>query len=214
MEDKIIISLGSSCDAANQLKRLNINKIHYFFDFVWNELDGLSTVNKIIKTDFRGFGKIKYYTKTSNHPILKVKKKEFHINKNYPNFVFFHHDTSKIETIKSFNRKINRTREVLKSPKKKFFIYYRHYHWDLNLCTNLNILINESKNFCELYKKLYNDNFCLLSFIVYGKDEIKEEIDLLKENENEHLKFDFLYRRDNPKFEKRWDEVINSIFDK
>ena len=30
MEDKIIISLGSSCDAANQLKRLNINKIHYF----------------------------------------------------------------------------------------------------------------------------------------------------------------------------------------
>ena len=64
-------------------------------------------------------------------------------------------NTSKIETIKSFNRKINRTREVLKSPKKKFFIYYRHYHWDLNLCTNLNILINESKNFCELYKKLY-----------------------------------------------------------
>ena len=45
MEDKIIISLGSSCDPANQLKRLNVNK-------------------------------------------------------NYPNFVFFHHDTSKIETIK------------------------------------------------------------------------------------------------------------------
>tara|TARA_Y200000002_G_C22529187_1_gene598994 strand:+ start:634 stop:888 length:255 start_codon:yes stop_codon:yes gene_type:complete len=75
MEDKIIISLGSSCDPANQLKRLNVNK-------------------------------------------------------NYQNFVFFHHDTSKIETIKSFNRKIIKTREVLKSPKKKFFIYYRHYHWD------------------------------------------------------------------------------------
>lgn len=39
MTKPLVISLGSSCDIANQLKRIGINNIHYFFDFIWNEYD-------------------------------------------------------------------------------------------------------------------------------------------------------------------------------
>lgn len=103
MKEKLVISLGSSCDTANQLKRIGINHIHYFFDFIWNEYDGLTTVNEIIKSDFSYFSDINNYTKTTNHPILHWKS--FNINKYYPNFVFMHHDTTKPQVIESLKEK-------------------------------------------------------------------------------------------------------------
>lgn len=211
-----IISLGSSCDGANQLKRVGINNIHYFFDFIWNEIDGLKTVNEIMKNDFSYFNNIENYTKTSNHPILNWDK--FNINKYYPNFVFMHHDTTKNEVIESFNRKIERTKDILKSNEKKIFIYYRHYHWDLNFCNDLNVLINESQEFCDLYKDKYNNNFILLSLIVYDPQNdnelIDKELKILRNNENENLKFDYTFRRNdknknlNKLFIKSWDNIF------
>ena len=213
-----IISLGSSCDGANQLKRIGINNIHYFFDFIWNEYDGLKTVTKIIDTDFKYFDDIKNYTKTTNHPVLKPKS--FNINKYYPNFVFMHHNTKEISVIESFNRKILRTKDILKSNNKKVFIYYRHYHWNFNLCNDLNVLINESLEFCEMYKKKYNDNFQLISLIVYNPNinikKINKELSILKDNENENLKFDFLFRRNDKNkklnifFRKSWDRIFRN----
>ena len=217
MEKQLVISLGSSCDAGNQLKRICINDNHYFFDFIWNEYDGLKTVNKIIRSDFSYFNNIENYTKTTTHPILNWAP--FNINKYYPNFVFMHHDTTKPEIIESLNRKIERTQNILSNPAKKIFIYYRHYHWSFNLCSDLNILINESLEFCEIYKNKYNNkNFYLLALIVYDPkidtDKINTELSHLRNNENENLKFDFLYRRNdkdknlNQLFIKSWDNVF------
>ena len=217
MTEQLVISLGSSCDAGNELKRIGVNHIHYFFDFIWNEYDGLKTVNEIIRSDFSHFNNIKNYTKTTTHPILNWAP--FNINKYYPNFVFMHHDTTKPEIIESLNRKIERTQNILSNPAKKIFIYYRHYHWSLNLCSDLDVLINESLEFCEMYKNKYNTkNFYLLSLIVYDPKidtgKINTELCNLRNNENENLKFDFLYRRnDNDKelnkpFIKSWDNVF------
>ncbi len=217
MTEQLVISLGSSCDAANQLKRIGVNHIHYFFDFIWNEYDGLKTVNEIIRSDFSHFNNIKNYTKTTTHPILNWAP--FNINKYYPNFVFMHHDTTKPQIIESLNRKIERTQNILSNPAKKIFIYYRHYHWSFNLCSDLDVLINESLEFCEMYKNKYNTkNFYLLSLIVYDPkidtDKINTELSHLRNNENENLKFDFLYRRNdknnklNQYFIKSWDNVF------
>ena len=210
----IAISLGSSCSCAEQLKRIDVNNIHYFFDFIWNEYDGLKTVNEIIKNNFIYFNHIKNYTKTSSHPILK--NGIYNINKYYPNFVFLHQDTTNPESIKSIIRKIKRTRNVLNNNKNKFFIYCRHYHNDLLKYTDLNILINESLNFCKIYQAKYNENFCLLSLISYDEninmDVINNEISILRKNENKNLKFDYIYRFDkknlNKLFIKRWDIIF------
>ena len=215
--EQLVISLGSSCDAGIQLKRIGVNHIHYFFDFIWNEYDGLKTVNEIIRSDFSHFNNIENYTKTTSHPILNWAP--FNINKYYPNFVFMHHDTTKPQIIESVNRKIDRTQAILSNPAKKIFIYYRHYHWSFNLCSDLDVLINESLEFCEMYKNKYNTkNFYLLSLIVYDpkidKDKINTELCTLRNNENENLKFDFLYRRNdndnqlNTLFIKSWDNVF------
>lgn len=108
---------------------------------------------------------------------------------------------------------------ILSNPAKKIFIYYRHYHWSFNLCSDLDVLINESLEFCEMYKNKYNTkNFYLLSLIVYDPkidtDKINTELSHLRNNENENLKFDFLYRRNdknnklNQYFIKSWDNVF------
>jgi len=218
--EQLVISLGSSCDAASQLKRIGVNNIHYFFDFIWNEYDGLKTVTKIIKNDFSHLDNVENYTKTTTHPILKrVRKEPQNINKYYPNIVFMHHDTTKPQIIESLNRKIERTQNILSNPAKKVFIYYRHYHWSFNLCSDLDVLINESLEFCEMYKNKYNTkNFYLLSLIVYDPKfdthKINTELSHLINNENENLKFDFLYRRNdknkklNQLFIQSWDNVF------
>ena len=41
-----VISLGSSCDTANTLKRIGIQSINFYFDFIWNEYDGLKLLIK------------------------------------------------------------------------------------------------------------------------------------------------------------------------
>ena len=197
-EKEHVISLGSSCDAAYQLKNINKNQIHYFFDFIWNEYDGLKTVNKIIENDFAHFDNIENYTKTTDHPVLNWDS--FHINKYYPNFVFMHHDTTEPKTIESLQRKIERTQNIFSSSAKKTFIYYRHYHWSFNLCSDLNVLISESLEFCKVYSKKYNNNnFLLLALVVYDgeieKEKIEHELSILKENENDNVKFDFVYRK-------------------
>ena len=71
-----------------------------------------------------------------------------------------------------------------------------------------------------MYKKKYNDNFQLISLIVYNpninKKKINKELSILKNNENENLKFDFLFRRNDKNkklnifFRKSWDRIFKN----
>jgi hypothetical protein len=211
-----IISLGSSCDTANNLKRIGVNNVNFFFDFVWNEFDGLKTVCEIIENNFSYLEDINNYGKTTTHPILNWA--EFNINNYYPNFVFMHHDTTKQEIIDSLKRKINRTKDVLSSEEKKIFIYYRHNYCKSTPRSNLEIIIKESLDFCEMYKNKYNQNFYLISLVTYdvNTDEniIGKNLLTLKEHENEYIKFNFVYRRndENSELNNKSIESWNHLF--
>lgn len=205
-----IISLGSSCNTATILKHLGVNKIHYFFDFIWNEFGGLRTVKDIVENDFKYFDNISNYTK-SKIRLNSRNKKLWNINKYYPSFVFFHQDTTKTKIIKSINRKIQRTRDLFTDGSKKYFIYYRppieclhqgeHSFAERgDRAATVKILKRESLAFVDMYKKKYDDNFCLISMIkyrkdMYGENEIHQNLQYLRSSENENLKFDYVFEK-------------------
>ena len=213
----ILISLGSSCDTKNNLKRIGIDAATLFFDYVWNELNGLKDVTKIIRNNFNYFEDVSNYTKTVNHPILHWQA--FNINKYYPMFVFMHHDTSQQYVIDSFNRKIERTKNLLSMNEMKIFIYYRHYNCQFNICSDLNVIIDESIDFCKMYKEKYNNNFYILSLITYDAttdiSTINNDLTIVNNFGDNYLKFDFVYRRNDNNSElnnlsmKSWDNIIN-----
>lgn len=193
-----VISLGSSCDSAGNLKRIGFNYPSTFFDYVWNELNGLKDVTSIIMNDFKNFDDINNYTVTNSHPVLNWAS--FNINKFYPMFVFMHHDTARQYIIDSLIRKIVRTQQLLESSEMKVFIYYRHYNrTKYHICSDVNVIVNESSEFCNMYANKYNNNFRLISLLTYEYDEdisiIEKDIAYARKFETENLKFDFVYRQ-------------------
>ena len=73
------------------------------------------------------------------------------------------------EIIDSLNRKIERTKNILLRNEMKVFIYYRHYYFDICFCSELQVIIEESLEFCNMYKNKYNENFILVSLITYKR---------------------------------------------
>ena len=153
----MIISLGGSCDVADQLKRRNINcdRPNFFFDYLWNEVDGLRSVSRIIKDGFKAIGDPANHTRTREHPISIYKNRPFSVCMEYPNIVFMHHNTTDRATMDSIKRKISRTKEAFESTEPKTFIYYRHYHWDFNLVDDLSVILEESREFCKVFREVY-----------------------------------------------------------
>lgn len=211
------ISLGSSCDTKTNLERVGLYAPTLFFDYVWNELNGLKDVTKMIVSDFNHLHDITNYTKTSTHPILNWSS--FNINIHYPMFVFMHHDTTRQDIIDSLNRKIERTKNELSNNDMKVFIYYRHYKCNFNISSDINNIVDESIEFCKTYMNKYNNNFYLLSLTTYDPSiditTIENDMATLRQFENEHLRFDYVYRRndDNHILNKfaitSWDNIFN-----
>ena len=214
-----IISLGSSCDGANILKHFNYQNENNFFDFLWNELDGLNTVSEIIKNDFKYFDNIENFTHNKNEIVAwegSIIKKKI-INKFYPNLLFFHIEEELNHThIESFKRKIKRTQEILNNVNHKYFIYYRHYEY----CNDLNILINETNTFSNIYKNKCNTNFTLISCIMVhndiNKDTLNTIMNILEKNNTNNIKYSYVYKRDDYNIEKNklsiksWKNLLNN----
>ena len=212
-----IISLGGSCDGANQLKRRGKQSKTLFFDFVWNEQGGLNTVTSILEKDFQHFNTIESYTKTNTHPYLagfhKIKS-SFNINIYYPELVFMHHDTTKPEIIDSLQRKIDRTRELLQTCKNPVFIYYRHICYDENVGP---IIKEETEQFCASFSSIYNSNFKIISCIMIEQDYDTTKLDTIMKTliSHDNIIYDYVYVRDdnnrvrNEVANKRWDYIID-----
>jgi hypothetical protein len=213
----MIISLGSSCDTKSNLERIGLHTPTLFFDYIWNELNGLKDVTKIIINDFNHLHDITNYTQTTTHPILNWNS--FNINQYYPMIVFMHHDTRKQDVIDSLNRKIERTKHALRTNEQKVFIYYRHHKCSLNTSSNINDIIDESVEFCKMYREKYNNNFYLLSLTTYDTQiditTIQTDMSSLTQFENDNLRFDFIYRRNEVDSELdklstiSWDNIFN-----
>jgi len=212
-----IISLGSSCDGANQLKRRGKQSKTLFFDFLWNEQGGLNTVTSILDNNFKHFNTIESYTKTNTHPYLagfhKIKS-SFNINIYYPELVFMHHDTTKPEIIDSLQRKIDRTRELLQSCKNPVFIYYRHICYDENIGP---IIKEETEQFCASFSSTYNPNFKIISCIMVEQEYDTTKLDTIMKTliSHDNIIYDYVYVRDdnnrvrNEVANKRWDYIID-----
>jgi hypothetical protein len=218
--DKIkenIISLGSSCDGANILKYLNYQTKNRFFDFLWNEKKGLQAICEIIENDFLHFDKIENYEMQKNTIIAwegtEISNKQ--INKYYED-VLFYHNKKKInnDDIESFKRKIERTQNIINSNEYKYFIYYRHF----NLNDNINILVEETNNFCNLYRKKYNKEFLLISCIMVENNIdiniLNNIINKLTNIKDINCVYDYVYKTDDYDIEKttisrnRWKIVL------
>lgn len=237
-----IISLGGSCDVADQLKRHQIHKDRptLFFDYLWNEVDGLKGVSRIIKNGFEAMENPANHTRTVEHPISIYKNRPFSICMEYPNIVFMHHNTIEKATMDSIKRKISRTKEAFESTDPKTFIYYRHYHWDFNLVDDLSIILEESRDFCKVYREVYGISGCgdkgvrssvdfkLVSLVVYRHDtdpnviqrEMQELDRLFCEScGGEPIRFGYVFRKDEKitesvkKHEESWDKVINMVLE-
>tara|TARA_B110001452_G_scaffold85760_1_gene70092 strand:- start:6 stop:4607 length:4602 start_codon:yes stop_codon:yes gene_type:complete len=218
--DKInenIISLGNSCDGANILKYFNYQTKNRFFDFLWNEKRGLQAICEIIENDFLHFDKIENYEIQKNTIIAwegtEISNKQ--INKYYEDVLFYHNKT-KINNndIDSFKRKIERTQTIMNSNEYKYFIYYRHF----KLNDNINILVEETNNFCNLYKKKYNKQFLLISCIMVENNIdiniLDNVINKLNNIKDTNCVYDYVYKTDDYDIEKttisrnRWKIVL------
>lgn len=227
----MIISLGGSCDVADQLKRRNINcdRPNFLFDYLWNEVDGLRSVSRIIKDGFKAIGDPANHTRTREHPISIYKNHPFSVCMEYPNIVFMHHNTTDRATMDSIKRKISRTKEAFESTEEKTFIYYRHYHWDFNLVDDLSVILEESREFCKVFRDVYGESshFNLVSLMVYRHDTdpnvIQREMQELDELNNmlrdEPIRFGYVFRKDEKiaesvkKHEESWDMVIDKVLE-
>ena len=158
------LSLGSSCDAASQLKRRGWIQEHCFFDFIWNEIGGLFTVCKVLEDDFAHLTESDMYEKTKDHEYLNWDY--FYVHKLYPKIGFMHHDPSKPTTMESFHRKIERTRQLLHSEENKTLIYYRHLHFAIIDKDIVKTLVQETEQFIHLMITRFHPNFKMLSLVV------------------------------------------------
>jgi hypothetical protein len=108
-----------------------------------------------------------------------------------------HHDTTKQEIIDSLNRKINRTKLFLQSKKQKIFVYYRH----ITLETDSKVLIDETVDFCKMYRKKYNNKFMILSLIMIDAKSDKEKLHTymlkLQKHNTKYIKFNFVFKRND-----------------
>lgn len=184
------LSFGGSCEVIEQL---NKNGPTHFFDYLWNQYDGLKSVSNIIQNNFKYMDDIKNYTVSTTHPVLNATnvKEVVNVNVYYPNVVFLHYDTSCPRVIESLNRKIKRTQEFLSDTRYKVFIYDRTYQDDGGTKRDL---IDETIEFCNVYTRMYNTNFCILALARVPEDTCitDEDVSRLQVHNTEHMKFDYV----------------------
>lgn len=207
------LSLGSSCDAASQLKSRGWIQEHNFFDFLWNELDGLFTVCKVLQADFVHLTDSDMYERTNTHEYLNWDY--FYVHKLYPKIGFMHHDPTRPGTMESFQRKIDRTRQLLHSEEDKVLIYYRHLCFAIIDKDIVKTLVQETEQFIDLMIARFHPNFKVISLVMiddvdYDKDTIKTLIDTLQAYNNKHVTYDYVYSCDD---NARWKEILDNTIE-
>ena len=171
----IIIPLGYNCETAKFLRKNNLRKISYPFD--WLITMSLNTINKILEDknfDKNFLNNIKNYGK-DNKLYLKyfgagkdIDNIMF-ISNNYPGLIFRHFDfLNNIEDYKTLNRRIIRFKEQLFKKEKIIFIRIIHdgnvnnrllkskINYNKLDDININNLNNDINNFFNILDKQYN----------------------------------------------------------
>jgi len=210
-----LISLGSGCDAAMQIKRLKLSNTTHFFDYLWNYNDGMKSVIKIFNDNFEGFDTLSDYKYDYIRGIWGGKKVVI-VNNKYKNIGFIHYDIfTQPKVLESFKRKVSRIRSALDSEDSINFVYYRSFrhtiesdykqYSDFDVERKLEYFYRESENFVRFFSRRFqNKKFKLLSLFAEPVDsstDIGEKIDLFFKGipPRNNLEFGRVYERYNGK---------------
>lgn len=174
IEDINIISLGSFCQVAGSLSRIDRREIAYPFDYIRSNP---KMIIDCISNNFSKFLDKKGYIKNNDNDSIGIKE--------YGSDVFVHHNILDDDVYESFVRRSERFMEKLESNEKKIFISL-FQPWDdttsaminckhpdlINDCIDLNELLQKYPN-CEYHVIINNfdDNRRIEN--VYDKDGLK-----------------------------------------
>ena len=154
-EINYVCSLGPRCHTAQMLKRNNLKKASYPFDWIFANLE---TVIHCIETNFKDFLNKKYYTIDDINSPSQQHSLYYRIETEH---VFNHHNPLKPEHHSYFERCIQRFNNLLKKKELKLFIinFLNYYPIDENLKNDI-IELN------KLFKGI-TDNYGILCIVHY-----------------------------------------------
>ena len=160
------VSLGSACETSIRMTENKMRKCSHCFDWIWNQEGGLINIISIIEDKFK---------KLTNKENYLVHKRWKYINKYYTNIGIVHHNILNEEGFMTYNRSIERMKEILESNKKICFVYFRTYEIPIDI------------NYKQINKKVINYKEQLQLF----KEETKlfiKKLDELYPNLNYHMR--------------------------
>ena len=166
-------SLGPQCHSSNILKRLNIKKESYPFDWIFSNL---KNVEHAIKDDFKIFLDKQYYTnidlesKTQNH--------SYYFENSAP--MFNHHNPLNKKHYDYFVRCVNRFNTLLTEKENKLFVL-TYINLEIKSMTNIQKKIQEFKKFFDSHASNYR--FLVILHFISAKQwhefNIYDNIDFL-----------------------------------
>jgi hypothetical protein len=166
-------SLGPQCHSSNILKRLNIKKESYPFDWIFSNL---KNVEHVIKDDFKIFLDRKYYTNLDHNSKTQCHSYYFENGAT----MFNHHNPLNKIHYDYFVRCVNRFNTLITEKENKLFIM-TYINLEIKLFTNIQKKIQEFKKFFDSY--VINYRFLVILHFISNKQwhefNIYDNIDFL-----------------------------------
>lgn len=213
-QDRVIISLGSGCLIATELRIFYLRRYSLPFDWLWNFEDGLEAVTGIIDNDFKEITGDDSCVYSSGHYMWPDKK--MLVFAKYPNVALIHSNPLELERDRSaLKRRVIRFKELLAGQLPITFIYFRDYLYYRNQVNSQAYdkiamaaetwkkLTEESEAFVEMMaRKFPANNFVLLSLFlapaeVVAKIRNTSPIFLNQNGHSKNIIYDFIVQPDN-----------------
>jgi hypothetical protein len=192
-----VCSLGPRCHTAGFLKRNNLKKASYPFDWIFCNLN---MILHCLEDDFNTFLDKKYFTILDNN---SPKQQHKFYSECENEILFNHHNPLNIKDYNYFKRCILRFKNLLLKPELKLFI--------LNFLNYSNANIEFKNNIIDFNKKFskYTQNYGLLCIIQYKSDNRAYRF-----NFHENIHFLEIYTKSNSNGLEFEDKEDNEFLDK
>lgn len=158
-EIKYACSLGPQCHSSNILKRLNIKKESYPFDWIFSNL---KNVEHAIKDDFKIFLDKQYYT--NKDPESKTQRHSYYFENSAT--MFNHHNPLNKIHYDYFVRCVNRFNTLLLEKENKLFVM-TYTNLEIKSISNIKKKIQDFKNFFDNY--VLNYRFLVILHFISDK---------------------------------------------
>lgn len=182
--NKLIIPIGNDCMSAGNLKKLNLRKQSFPFDYLLiNPRRVFEYVNDLINTRFE------YFTQN-----LIYNKNNFVISENYDYVEFRHHDLiKKNELIETMKKRGKRFLDIIDNQDNEVCFLVKLYH---KFVDNIN-LYNDMKTFND--NKNIKCNWKVLVYIYNDNDDFEFSLPENFKNLNKFIFYKFIRNQKNDK---------------